>query len=344
MKRKDWFFVIALLILTIVLDQLSKRWALKQPEQTYGYLKILLVHNHGAMLGLFSDLPAVLRIVTLSTSGVFILSIYSLIQYLIPGRVLSLRLSLSILVGGILGNVLDRIFYGYVIDFIAVVYGSWHSAIWNVADMIQWLGYALMVYALIRHSEKLWPDQNERKTFWVNRKFQIKHSILFTATGLFLTLVSSVFSYTYLKVTLEEIVGFNPTLIQKFTKPFLFTFLILTTLYCIILFSVGKLISHRIAGPLYAFQRFLEQILDGKGLTKSGAALKLRTNDDFKHLEELAEDIRAKLIKMNSEKTVQVSEYSDTEVISSDDPENFIIPRTENTNDLTDDSSKKDES
>ena len=313
MKRKDWFFVVIVLLLTIAVDQFSKRWMISQPEQNFGFIKLILVHNHGAMLGLFSDLPAVLRIVTLSTSGVFILCIYSLIQYLIPGQLLSLRISLSILVGGIIGNVLDRIFYGYVIDFISLVNGDWHSAIWNVADMIQWLGYALMVYALVKHSEKLWPDQNERKSFWVNRKFQIKHSILFTAIGLFLTLISIVFSYTYLKVSLEEIVGFNPALVEKFTKPFLYTYSILTTLFAIILFSVGKLISHRIAGPLYAFERFLEQILEGKGLTKSGAALKLRTNDDFKHLEALADSIRDKLVKINSEKVVNVSEFSDDE-------------------------------
>jgi signal peptidase II len=311
MKRKDWFYVVLFLVLSVVIDQLSKRWAITQPERVYGMLKLILVHNHGAMLGLFSDLPAVLRIVTLSTSGVFILCIYSLIQYLIPGKLLSLRISLSILVGGILGNVLDRILYGYVIDFISIVRGNWHSAIWNVADMIQWVGYAMMVFTLIKHSEKLWPDQNERKTFWVNRKFQIKHSFLFTAIGLFLTLVSIVFSYTYLKVTIEEIVGYNPVLVQKFTKPFLYTYLILTVLFAIILFLVGKLISHRIAGPLYAFQRFLEQILDGKGLTKTGQALKLRTNDDFKHLEELADDIRDKLLKLNAEKVVQVAEFSD---------------------------------
>lgn len=311
MKRKDWFFVLLLLLLSIAADQFSKNWAEGKPEQMYGYFKFILVHNHGAMLGLFSDLPAVLRIVTLSTSGVFILCIYSLIQYLIPGRLMSLRLSLSILVGGILGNVLDRIFYGYVIDFIAILYGGWHSAIWNVADMIQWLGYALMVYALVKHSEKLWPDQNERKGFWVNRKFQIKHSLLFTVTGLFLTLISIVFAYTYLKVTLQEVVGYNPALINKFVNPFLYTFLILGVLFAIILFMVGKLISHRIAGPLYAFQRFLEEVLEGKGLTKTGAALKLRTNDDFKHLEALAESIREKLIKLNSEKTVQITEFSD---------------------------------
>jgi signal peptidase II len=311
MKRKDWFIVVSFLVLSIVVDQLSKRWATGLSEINYGYLKFILVHNQGAMLGLFSELPAVLRIVTLSTSGVFILCLYSLVQYLIPRKLIILRISLSILVGGILGNVLDRILYGYVIDFIAIETPQWHSPIWNVADVIQWMGYILMVYSLLKYSEQLWPDQNERKTFWVNKKFQIKYSVFFTVTGLFLTLISVVFSYTYLKVTLEELVGYNPALVSKFTQPFLFTFLILSMIFSLILFLVGKVISHRIAGPLYAFERFLKEVLDGKGLTSSGAALKLRTNDDFKHLEALAEQIKIKLVKINSEKTIHVTEYNE---------------------------------
>jgi signal peptidase II len=314
MKRKDWLFVAGVLLFTIIVDQISKIWASELiAEQNFGIIKLILVHNHGAMLGLFSDLPAVLRIVTLSTSGIFILCIYSLIQYIIPTKMLGLRLSLSILVGGILGNVLDRIFYGYVIDFISVHIRGWHSPIWNVADVIQWIGYIFMVYSLVKHSDKLWPDQNERKTFWVNKKFQIKHSIFFTVTGLFLTLVSLVFSYTYLKVTLQELVGNNPVLVEKFTEPFLITYIVLALIFSIILFTVGKLISHRIAGPLFAFERFLKDILDGKGLTKTGAALTLRTNDDFKHLEDLAEQIRKKMLKLNSQKTVLVTEYTDDE-------------------------------
>lgn len=315
MKRKDWFFIVLILLGTVLFDQITKRWASGlTSEQTYGLFKLVLVHNQGAMLGLFSDLPAVLRIVTLSTSGIFILCLYSLIQYLIPKKLFGLRVSLSVLVGGIIGNVLDRIFYGYVIDFMAIQVKQWHSPIWNVADIIQWIGYILMIYFLIKNSEQLWPDQNERKTFWVNKKFQIKHSVFFAVTGLFLTLISVVFSYTYLKVTLQELVGNNPALIEKFTKPFLFTFIVLSLIFSIILFTVGKLISHRIAGPLYAFERFLKDILDGKGLTKGGAALKLRTNDDFKHLEELAEQIKAKVVKINTEKTVLITEYSEDDV------------------------------
>lgn len=314
MKRKDWLVVGAILLVTIFVDQITKSWASGlSTEQNYGFLKLILVHNHGAMLGLFSELPAVLRIVTLSTSGIFILCIYSLIQYIIPRKVLGLRLSLSILVGGILGNVLDRILYGYVIDFISVQAFGWQSPIWNVADIIQWVGYVFMVFYLVKHSEKLWPDQNDRKTFWVNRKFQIKHSVFITVAGLFLTLISMVFAYTYLKVTIEELVGNNPVLVEKFTKPFLITYIVLALIFSIILFTVGKLISHRIAGPLYAFERFLKDILDGKGLTKAGAALTLRTNDDFKHLEDLAEQVRKKMLKINEQKTVLVAEYTDDE-------------------------------
>lgn len=311
MKRKDWFLVISTLFIIVFIDHLTKQWASNMPEKWIGILHLILIHNHGAMLGLFSELPAVLRIVTLSTSGVFLLSIYAIIQYLIPVRLMILRMGLSILVGGILGNVLDRILYGHVIDFIAVQIKSWHSPIWNIADVVQWVGYALIVYSIIKHGEKIWPDNNSRKVFWVNKRFQIKYSALFMAVGLFLTLISLVFSYTYLKVTIEEVGGQNPALVTKFAEPFLYSFLALAVTSSIVLFSIGKLISQRIAGPLFAFERFLHEALDGKNLTKQGAALKLRAGDDFKHLEKLAEQIKIKLIKINSEKTIETVEYKE---------------------------------
>ena len=311
MKRKDWFLVLLSLLIVVVADQVTKSWSMNSPEKWFGFFHIILIHNSGAMLGLFSDLPAVLRIVTLSTSGVFILSLYAIIQYLIPHRMMPLRIGLSLLVGGILGNVLDRILYGYVIDFMAVQISGWHSPIWNVADVIQWVGYILIVTAVVKHGETLWPGNNSRKVFWINKRFQIKYSALFMSVGLFLTLISVVFYYTYLKVTIEEISGHNPLLIDKFTKPFLYSFLFLSVTFSLVLFLVGKMISHRIAGPLFAFERFLTDVLDGKGLTKNGAALKLRAGDDFKHLEILAEKIKVKLVKINSEKVIKTVEFQE---------------------------------
>lgn len=302
MKSRDWLIVISVLFICILLDQITKIWSGSLTTDNIGILKFTVVHNHGALLGLFSSLPAILRVVTLSTSGVFILSLYFIVQYAIPGKFLPLRMSLSILAGGILGNVLDRIFYGYVIDFIAIEIAGWHSPIWNLADAIQWVGYALMMYALFKNSRQLWPDKNDRKSFLVNKKFQIKHSLLFTFAGMFLTLISLVFSYTYLKVTVSELVGPNPEIVSKFTVPFLLSYVVLAFIFSIFLFTIGKVISHRIAGPLYAFERFLKDALEGKGLSKDGAALTLRTNDDFKHLEDLAEQVKRKLVKINSEK------------------------------------------
>ena len=313
MKRKDWFFVIGVFVLIVIADQISKMWASGLTESNYGILKLILVHNHGAMLGLFSDLPAVLRIVTLSTSGVLLLSLYALVQYLIPVRLMLLRFGLSILVGGIFGNVLDRILHGYVIDFIAIRTGTWSSPVWNVADVIQWVGYFMIAYSVIKYGEQLWPENNTRKSFWVNKKFQIKYSSLFTAVGVFLTLISIVFAYTYLKVSIEEIAGKNEIFVKRFTEPFLYSFLVLLLTFSIILFLIGKMISQRIAGPLYAFERFLNEVLEGKGLSKQGAALKLRAGDDFRHLEELAEKIKVKLIKINSERTIEVFEYIEEE-------------------------------
>ncbi len=314
MKTKDWILVVASLILVIFIDQISKTYATATPESWLGPVHLILVQNHGAMLGMFSGLPAFLRIVSLSTSGFFLLSIYCFLQYIIPIKIFKLRIGLSLLIGGILGNVIDRTLFGYVIDFISVQINHWHSPVWNIADMIQWIGYMLIVISLIKQGHLLWPDQNSRQTFWVNKKFQIKYAAVFMMTGLLLTLMSLVFSYTYLKITLTEILGQNPGAVNQYTDAFLFSFLILVLAFSVTLFMIAKIISHRIAGPVYAFERFLNEVLEGKGLTKSGQALKLRAGDDFIHLEKLAEQVREKIVYWNSLKAVEVVEYSDEEV------------------------------
>jgi signal peptidase II len=313
MKTKDWVLVVASLLFVILFDQITKSYSLTMTEQWIGPIHLVLIHNHGAMLGMFSNLPAFLRIVSLSTSGFFLLSIYCFLQYLIPLRIIKLRVGLSLLIGGIIGNVIDRTIYGYVIDFLSFQIKTWHSPVWNIADMIQWVGYILIVISLLKEGHLLWPDQNSRQTFWVNKKFQIKYAAVFMITGLLLTIISLVFSYTYLKITLAEVLGHHPEAISKYTEAYFFSFLILVLAFSITLFTVAKIISHRIAGPVYAFERFLKDVLEGKGLTKTGQALKLRAGDDFVHLEVLAEKVREKLIVLNSQKVIEVVEYSDAE-------------------------------
>ncbi len=295
MNKRNWIKIIAVLFFVVIFDQYTKIWAQSKPETWIGPLHLVLVHNHGAMLGLFSDLTAFLRVVTLSTSGFFILSIYFFIQYIIPIPILKLRYGLSLLVGGIIGNVLDRIFYGYVIDFVSFDVFGFQTPVWNTADMIQWLGYFLVAYSIFNEGYLLWPDKNSRTQFWVNEKFQIKFSALFVAIGLMLTMISFVFSYTYLKLSLSEIVGTNSQIIDKYASSFIFSFCILLLVFSLTLFVVARKISHHIAGPVYAFERYLADLLDEKYENIPMYAFKMRAGDDFRHLEKSAEDLKVKI-------------------------------------------------
>jgi signal peptidase II len=53
--------------------------------------------------------------------------------------------SLSLVLGGAIGNLIDRVVLGYVIDFIDVYYQSWHWPVFNIADCAITIGVALMV-------------------------------------------------------------------------------------------------------------------------------------------------------------------------------------------------------
>lgn len=293
MKKSEWFIVLFPLFAVWIVDHLSKRWAMDLVGvHNYGILTLILRHNPGVMLGLFSDLPAVLRVVTLSTGGAFLVASYAIIQYLLPIKSLKLRLGLSILLGGIIGNVTDRIIWGHVIDFLVIGKGNFSTAAFNVADALQWVGYFLIVAAIIRDSELLWPENNSRKRLWINPRYQIKYSVLLMSVGLSLTLIGAVFAYTYLRVTIHELIGNNIVISNRFLIPFVITYIVISLAFCCILFLFGRILSHRSAGPIYAFEKYCEDLMIGKD-----RSLKLRAGDDFKDLEDLAEKIKPYLIR-----------------------------------------------
>jgi signal peptidase II len=291
MKKHEWLIVFLPLAATWSIDRITKMWAVGLDGiKSFGYLGFVLHHNPGAMLGLFSELPPVLRVVSLSTGGAFLVCTYGLIQYLLPIKSLTLRSGMSILLGGILGNVTDRILWGHVVDFIVIGNVQISSPAFNLADALQWVGYALIVSAIVREGELLWPENNARKVYWINPKFQLKYCFLLLGMGLGISLISLVFSYTYLRVTMIELVGTNQLLLDKFLIPYAMTFSILAIGFSAGLFAVGKVISHKIAGPIYAFEKYAQDLIEGKD-----RSFKLRTKDEFKELEALALKIREKL-------------------------------------------------
>jgi signal peptidase II len=251
----------------------------------------VLHFNPGAMLGTFSTLPPVLRVVSLSTGGAFLVFIYLAIQHLIPTTVMMLRIGMSILLGGILGNVTDRILRGAVTDFMLLGSAQHPTPAFNVADMVQWIGYGFIVYSLVRDGNLFWPEYNIRRKLWVNPSFQVRYISILIAMGLGFVAISGVFFYTYLKVTIDAlVVGSAPEMERRFLAPFYITYSIISIGFVVLLFTLGRILSHRTAGPLYAFEKFLEDLLSGRSRD-----LKLRAGDDFLHLEELAVRLRKKV-------------------------------------------------
>jgi len=142
------FFLAALLVLAA--DQLSKMWIRTYPEGESlfeaGFFRIIHVHNTGAAFGLFPDQSFLLTIVALV--GVALLLLYALVIYrrfpLLDNRLS--KVALGLVLGGTVGNLIDRLRFGYVTDFIGV--GSWPA--FNIADSAIVVGVIIFAYSLFR--------------------------------------------------------------------------------------------------------------------------------------------------------------------------------------------------
>jgi signal peptidase II len=298
MKKRDWITVVLIpFALTWLIDRVTKLWATDLSGIIVkGPIGFTLHHNPGAILGLFSDLPPVLRIVSLSTGGAFLILTFLIIQILLPVRARVLRFGMSVLLGGIIGNVSDRIYWGYVVDFVVFTFFK-SSPVFNLADALQWVGYAMVVFALIRDGKAIWPENNLRKTYWVDTKYQLRYCMKLVAFGFGFSTIAGIYSYTFLKVALESAVRQGPSLdISSILTPFTITFIIVCIVFVAILFFTGLVLSNRAAGPVYAFQRFIEGLLNGEH-----RPLKLRSGDEFMHLEEVAEKLAKEVLKKDSD-------------------------------------------
>ena len=141
------YFVIA--TLTLLLDQLSKWSALSNlqmgvPEPVLPFLNWLLLFNPGAAFSFLAQGSGWQRWFFTILGLVACVYIVWLLRKSQNDKLLCLALSL--ILGGALGNVLDRIMYGAVVDFIDLHYANWHWPAFNIADSAICIGAALIIW------------------------------------------------------------------------------------------------------------------------------------------------------------------------------------------------------
>lgn len=153
--------------LTIVADQLSKIWAVGAlavpdgflPENasqirtklqvvSEGWFNFRLAGNKGAAWGLFRDLPESYRVGFFVVISAVAIAVIMGLYRKATGQKL-LRVALTLILGGAIGNLIDRIRWGYVIDFIDWYYKESHWPTFNVADIAISTGVGLLILDLL---------------------------------------------------------------------------------------------------------------------------------------------------------------------------------------------------
>jgi len=143
-------FGVLVAVLVFLADQATKFYVLKGLNLEFAgvipvlpFVEFVLVWNRGISYGLFQQSQDFGRYLLIALSLVISFGLGLWLNRL-KDRILAL--SIGFLIGGALGNVLDRILYGAVVDFILLYWGAWTWYVFNLADAAIVAGVALLLY------------------------------------------------------------------------------------------------------------------------------------------------------------------------------------------------------
>ncbi|WP_286729229.1 signal peptidase II [Acinetobacter sp. UBA1297] len=155
-QRKGWFRFyphnlvwIGLAIVAIILDQWTKWIATNHlnyadPVAVLPFLNWTLLHNYGAAFSFLSDAGGWQRyLFTGLAAGVSLLFVFWLMR--MPKHLVILPMAIALILGGAIGNLIDRVSLGYVVDFIHIYYQNSHFPAFNIADSAITLGTILLL-------------------------------------------------------------------------------------------------------------------------------------------------------------------------------------------------------
>jgi len=144
-KLAPWY---ALALLLVLLDQLTKygisaSFDYGEARAVTGFFNLVLTHNKGAAFSFLASAAGWQRGFFIAIALVAIVVISVLLARHAGERLFCL--SLALILSGAIGNVIDRIAFGYVVDFLDFHVAGWHWPAFNLADSAITVGAVLMV-------------------------------------------------------------------------------------------------------------------------------------------------------------------------------------------------------
>lgn len=148
-------YQIVVVLLVVLCDQLTKLLAsstllLHQSKMVFpGFFNLTLVHNNGMAFGILSGAPSHLRSIVLTglSAAALLLIVYYCAS--IPCSRRWLQYGLSLIMGGALGNIIDRLRLQYVVDFLDFHWQGHNWPAFNIADSCISIGMGLLVLDLL---------------------------------------------------------------------------------------------------------------------------------------------------------------------------------------------------
>jgi signal peptidase II len=157
-----------LAVLAVILDQVTKVAAeqlltFAQPVYLLPVLDFTLLYNKGAAFSFLADQPGWQRwFFTAVSIGVSIMLIVWIKR--LPRGAVWLPIALALILGGAIGNLIDRVIYGHVVDFISVHWNNRYFPAFNIADSAITLGAIMMVLDVIREIKEERAAKSESST------------------------------------------------------------------------------------------------------------------------------------------------------------------------------------
>jgi signal peptidase II len=153
-RAAPWFAGSAAIVLA---DQLTKwlvlaRFAPGERLELTGFFNLVLVFNRGAAFSFLAGAPGwqTPLLVGFALGAALLVSVLLVRS---PGR-RAFCAGLALILGGALGNVIDRLRFGHVVDFLDLHAAGWHWPAFNVADSAITIGAALLILDGFRHHER----------------------------------------------------------------------------------------------------------------------------------------------------------------------------------------------
>ena len=136
-------------------DQLTKIWVIQnftlgESIQLLPVFNFTYARNYGAAFSFLGDAGGWQRW-SFTAIAIVVTCVLSVWLSRLQRTQLKLSLALVLIIAGAIGNLIDRSFYGYVVDFLHVYYQEWHYPIFNIADCAITIGAGLLICEVYNH-------------------------------------------------------------------------------------------------------------------------------------------------------------------------------------------------